>query len=129
MHGSRRGLLIGAAIANERYFTMKPGSIRLLLIVLTAMAAQAIAQQATTPVNPVQRELIYCADQMSHEEREAYRAKMQATRSAAEKEALRTAHRRDMQERARAAGREGQCEPLGPGGIGPGAGQSRGPAK
>jgi hypothetical protein len=54
---------------------------------------------------------------------------MQATRSVAEKEALRTAHRRDMQERARAAGREGQCEPLGPRGPGFGAGQGRGPAK
>lgn len=107
---------------------MKQRSIHLLLA-LTATAVQAIAQPATAPANPVQRELIYCADQMSHEERETYRAKMQATRSAAEKEALRTTHRSEMQERARAAGREGQCEPLGPRGTGLGAGQGRGPAK
>lgn len=112
---------------------MKQRSIRLLLLALTAAAAQAVAQPAAAPASPVQRELIYCADQMSHEERAAYRAKMQATRSAAEKEALRTAHRREMQERARAAGREGQCQPLGPRGTGlgagQGAGQGRGPAK
>lgn len=106
---------------------MRP--IRLLSLTMLAMSLQAFAQPATAPANPVQRELIYCADQMSHEEREAYRAKMQATRSAAEKEALRAAHRRDMQERARAAGREGQCEPLGPRGIGLGAGQGRGQPK
>lgn len=108
---------------------MKQRTIRLLLLALTALATQAVAQPATVPASSVQRELIYCADQMSHEEREAYRAKMRATRSAAEKEALRAAHRRDMQERARAAGRERQCEPFGPRGIGFGAGQGRGPAR
>lgn len=101
-------------------------TIQLLPLTVLAMSLQAFAQPATGPVNPVQRELIYCADLMNHEEREAYRAKMQATRSAAEKETLRTAHRRDMQERARAAGREGQCEPLGPRGRGQGGGQGGG---
>jgi hypothetical protein len=108
-------------------------NIRLLLLALTVIATQAAAQQATAPANPVQRELIYCAGQISHEEREAYRVKMQAARTPEAKEALRTTHRRDMQERARAAGREGQCEPLGPRGsgqgAGSGAGQGRGPAK
>lgn len=104
-------------------------TIHLLPLTMLAMSWQAIARPATAPANPVQRELIYCADQMSHEERAAYRAKMQATRSAAEKEALRTAHRREMQERARAAGREGQCEPPGPRGTGIGAGQGGRPAK
>jgi hypothetical protein len=108
-------------------------NIRLLLLALTAAAAQAGAQQATAPANPVQRELIYCAGQISHEEREAYRVKMQAARTPEAKEALRTAHRIEMQGRARAAGREGQCEPLGPRGsgqgAGSGAGQGRGPAK
>ena len=104
-------------------------TIYLLPLTMLAMSWQAIAQPATAPASLVQRELIYCADQMSHEEREAYRATMQATRSAAEKEALRTAHRRDMQERARAAGREGQCQPLGPRGRGPGGALGGGPAK
>jgi hypothetical protein len=112
---------------------MKQRTIRLLLLVLPAMAAQAVAQPATAPANPDQRELIYCAGQMSHEEREAYRAKMQAARTPEAKQALRAAHRSEMQERARAAGREGPCEPLGPRGggqgAGQGAGQGRGPAK
>jgi hypothetical protein len=74
--------------------------------------------------------LLHCAGQMSHEERQSYRAKMQAARTPEAKEALRTLHRSEMQERARAAGREGQCEPLGPRGggqgAGPGAGQGAG---
>ncbi len=90
---------------------MKPRASHLLPLALLATALPAFAQPATTPANPVQRELIYCADQISHEEREAYRAKMQAARTLEAKEALRTAHRREMQERARAAGREGECEP------------------
>ena len=112
---------------------MKLRAFHLLPLTLLATALPAFAQPATTPANPVQRELIYCADQMSHEEREAHRAKMQAARTLEAKEALRTAHRREMQERARAAGREGQCQPLGPRGsgqgAGPGAGQGRGLAK
>jgi hypothetical protein len=108
---------------------MKQRNIHLLLLALTAAAAQAVAQPVTAPANPVQRELIYCADRMSHEEREAYRAKMQAARTPEAKEALRTAHRSERQERARTAGREGQCEPLGQPGSGQGAGQGRGPAK
>ena len=112
---------------------MKRRIPRLRLPVVTATAAHAVAQPETPPANPVQRELIYCADQMSHEEREAYRVKMQAARTPEAKQALRAAHRSEMQERARAAGREGQCAPLGPRGsgqgAGQGAGQGRGPAK
>jgi hypothetical protein len=99
---------------------MKPYAIHVLLLILLATAVPAFAQPATTPANPVQRELIYCADQMSHEEREAHRVKMQAARTPEAKEALRTAHRVEMQERTRAARREGQCEPLGKTGRGQG---------
>jgi hypothetical protein len=95
-------------------------AFHLLPLVLLATPLSAFAQPATTSANPVQRELIYCADQISHEEREAYRAKMQAARTLEAKEALRNAHRREMQERARAAGREGQCEPRGQPGRGQG---------
>lgn len=106
---------------------MKLRAFHLLPLVLLAPALPAFAQPATTPVNPVRRELIYCADQISHEEREAYRAKMQAARTPEAKQALRTAHRREMQERVRAAGREGQCEPRGQPGRGQGyrGGQAR----
>ena len=90
---------------------MRFRSFHVLSFALLATASPAFAQPVTPPANPVPRELIYCADQISHEEREAYRAKMQAARTLEAKEALRNAHRREMQERARAAGREGQCEP------------------
>ncbi len=99
---------------------MKLRAFHLLLLALLAPALAAFAQPPTTPANPVERELIYCADLISHEEREAYRAKMQAARTLEAKEALRAAHRREMQERARAAGREGQCEPRGQPGRGQG---------
>ena len=99
---------------------MKLRVFHLLSLTLLATALPAFAQPATTPANPVQRELIYCADQISHEERQAYRAKMQEARTLEAKEALRTAHRREMQERVRAAGREGQCEPRGQPGRGQG---------
>jgi hypothetical protein len=85
----------------------------LLAAALAGLALAAQAQQAQPPRASEARELIYCADLMSHEEREAYRAKMRATRKPEEKEALRAEHRRDMQERARQAGREGQCETAG----------------
>lgn len=60
-----------------------------------------------------QRELIYCADQMTHEEREAYRAKMRAARTQEEKAALRQSHQQEMQLRVRQRGLDAnQCEPL-----------------
>jgi len=99
---------------------MKPREICLLPLILLTTGLSAFAQPVAAPANPVQRELIYCADQMSHEEREAYRVKMQAARTPEAREALRTAHRIEMQERARAAGREGQCAPLGQPGRGQG---------
>lgn len=82
-------------------------------LLAAVLAGLALAAQAQQPRAPQARELIYCADLMSHEEREAYRARMRATRNPEEKEALRAEHRRDMQERARQAGREGQCETAG----------------
>ena len=92
---------------------MTQHTTHLLLLALAATAAQVFAQPTNAPATVVQRELIYCAGQMSPAEREAYRTKMQATRSAAEKDALRATHRSEMRERARAAGREDQCEPRG----------------
>ncbi len=96
---------------------MTQHTTHLLLLALAATATQAFAQPSTAPATLVQRELIYCAGQMSPEERAAYRTKMQATRSAAEKDALRATHRSEMRERARAAGREDECEPRGPKGA------------
>jgi hypothetical protein len=99
---------------------MKSLKIFLLPTLLLVSAFPSFAQSAATSANPVQRELIYCADQMSHEEREAYRAKMQAAPTRDVKEVIRAEHRRNMQERARVAGRADQCEPRAQGGGGPG---------
>lgn len=83
---------------------------RMLVAAALWMAAPAYAQNP--PSAPEARELIYCADLMSHEEREAYRAKMRAARTAEEKTAVRQAHRQEMQERARQRGSDAQCEPV-----------------
>ncbi|MHB1140498.1 MAG: hypothetical protein ACYC1T_01905 [Sulfuricaulis sp.] len=73
--------------------------------------AQGTDQAPATAAEP--RELIYCADLMTPAEREAYRARMRATRSPPERAALRQSHRDDMQARARARGLDVmQCEPL-----------------
>jgi hypothetical protein len=79
--------------------------IFLLAICLTG-SAFAQAPAATTE----KRELIYCPDRMTHEEREAYRARMQAARTYEEKEALRAAHRTDMQARVTREGAPGFCD-------------------
>ena len=86
-----------------------------LAITLCAVSAPAQAQSAGEQPQGVaeQRELIYCADKMTHEEREAYRASMRAARTPAEKAALRQAHQQEMQARARQSGGDAeQCIPL-----------------
>ena len=65
------------------------------------------------PGPPERRELIYCADLMSHGEREDYRSRMRAAATWEERQALRAAHRTEMQERARQAGRSGECDGAG----------------
>lgn len=85
------------------------------LVMAALWALPALAQDAdqapATAAEP--RELIYCADLMTPAEREAYRARMRATRSPPERAALRQAHRDDMRARARARGLDAmQCEPL-----------------
>ncbi|MEW6514227.1 MAG: hypothetical protein AB1443_09510 [Pseudomonadota bacterium] len=81
-----------------------------LLVPFLTLSALTFAQPASPPVEP--RELIYCADRMTHEEREAYRAKMRAARTLDEKQAIRAAHRAEMQ--ARAAAQSGvTCDPPG----------------
>ncbi|MBI4996954.1 MAG: hypothetical protein HZA64_12705 [Rhodocyclales bacterium] len=66
------------------------------------LAGPAGAQPTAAPQE--RRELIYCADRMTPEEREAYRAGMRAARTLEEKQALRAAHRAEMQARAAAQG-------------------------
>lgn len=81
-----------------------------LLVPFLLLTALAFAQTANPPVEP--RELIYCADRMTPEEREAYRARMRAARTLEERQAIRAAHRSEMQ--ARAAAQPGvSCDPPG----------------
>jgi len=83
-------------------------------IVLAFLACAWVLPAAAQPAPAAEpRELIYCADLMSHAEREAYRQRMHAAPTREAREAARAAHRADMQERARQAGREGQCETAG----------------
>ncbi len=84
------------------------GTRAALFFVMFCCASPVYAQ--SPPVE--QRELIYCADQMTHEERETYRAKMRTARTAEEKALIRQAHQQEMQKRGRLSGKEAQCEPL-----------------
>lgn len=97
----------------------------LTLVVLSSLASVVMAQEPSVPVE--KRELIYCADLMTHEEREAYRTKMQAARTIEEKTKIRADHQTIMQARAVSQSRAGVCEPQGQGpGLGRGPGQGLG---
>ena len=84
--------------------------LELLLVPFFALSTLAFAQPAP-PVEP--RELIYCADRMTPEERAAYRAQMRAARTLEERQAIRAAHRAEMQARARQQPADIYCEPPG----------------
>lgn len=83
----------------------------LSLLLLTALVVPVGAQPADVPLE--KRELIYCADRMTPEERAAYRAKMRAASSLEERQAIRAAHRAEMQTRARQEPVEIYCDPPG----------------
>lgn len=81
------------------------------LLLVPLLVGTTVAQ---TPQPPVEkRELIYCADRMTHEEREAYRARMRAARTIEEKDKIRAAHQAEMRARAASQGAAGQCVPTG----------------
>jgi len=85
-------------------------------LAMTALCTlPAWAQEAGEPPAAAAepRELIYCAEQMTPAEREAYRARMRVARTPQEKSVVRQAHRDQMQARARERGLDVmQCEPL-----------------
>jgi acetyl-CoA carboxylase carboxyltransferase component len=79
---------------------------------LCSLPASAADREQVSSPDEQQRELIYCADLMTHEEREAYRASMRTARSQQEKAALRQAHQEEMRARARERGLDPiECEP------------------
>lgn len=69
----------------------------LLLAALLLFAAAAPAQE-------VKRELIYGAEMMTRDEREAYRQSLQRAKGEEEAKKVRERHREQMQRRARARG-------------------------
>ena len=93
----------------NRLFRSLFGMVFAILCSLPAWAADK--EQVASP-EAQQRELIYCADLMTHEEREAYRASMRAARSSPERSRLRHAHQQAMRANARERGIDPiECEP------------------
>ena len=87
-----------------------------MLLVLAAFCSVPASAKDSEPspssAEP-QRELIYCADLMTSEEREAYRELMRAARTPQEQSELRAAHQEQMHARARELGLDPvECEPL-----------------
>lgn len=94
---------------NRLYNTM----FGLALAVLCSLSALATDTEQPSSSAEQQRELIYCADLMTHEEREAYRTRMRAARSPQEKAEIRKAHQEEMRARIRERGLDPmECEPL-----------------
>ncbi|HEX5635953.1 MAG TPA: hypothetical protein VFY78_02610, partial [Gammaproteobacteria bacterium] len=90
-------------------------SVAILISLATFFSASTSADETEKTSPPAQppRELIYCADLMTHEEREAYRASMRSAQTPQERAELRQAHQEMMRARARERGLDDvACEPL-----------------
>lgn len=86
--------------------------IGLAFAILCSLPVWATDQEQVSSTEEPGRELIYCADLMTHEEREAYRARMRAARTQEEKAAVRQAHQQAMRARAKERGLDPiECEP------------------
>ena len=84
----------------------------LVFAFLCSLPAWAADKEQLTLSAKQPRELIYCAEYMTPEEREAYRARMRAARTAEEQAVVRQAHQAAMQARLREQGLDpGVCEP------------------
>ena len=84
----------------------------LVFAILCSLPAWAADKEPVATTANQQREIIYCADYMTHEEREAYRAQMRAARTPDEKAAVRQAHQNEMRARLNKRGIDPvECEP------------------
>ncbi len=84
----------------------------LAFVTLSGLPALAADTDKSPSETRQKRDLIYCADLMTHEERVAYRERMRAARTPQEKAEIRQAHQKEM--RARAIERNldpMECEP------------------
>lgn len=73
------------------------------LALAALLSLPALAEDTKQPPSSTEqtRELIYCADLMTHEEREAYRASMREASTPQERAEVRKAHQEEMHARAR----------------------------
>lgn len=84
----------------------------IVIAIFCSLPVWAADKNPVSSPDEQQRELIYCADYMTHEEREAYRAQMRAARTQQEKAAVRQAHHNAMQARLKERGIDPiECEP------------------
>lgn len=84
----------------------------LVFTILCSLPAWAADKEQVASSATAQRELIYCADFMTQEEREAYRTQMRAARTPEEKAAVRQAHQEAMRIRLSEQGIDlADCEP------------------
>lgn len=84
----------------------------LAAVTLGSLPVSAADQGQASSPEVQQRELIYCAGQMTHEEREAYRARMQAAATPQAQAEVRQAHQAEMRMRVRQRGIDPiECEP------------------
>ena len=82
-----------------------------ILILLGSTASASDAEKTTTSKEQTRR-LIYCAEFLTHEERESYRARMRAAGGQKVRAEIREAHREEMRDRIRKSGKDPQvCEP------------------
>ena len=83
------------------------------IVLLASMTASVADKEKPTASAEQTRKLIYCADLMTHEEREAYRTRMRAAQSPQQRAELRQAHREAMRSRARERDMDPKvCEPM-----------------
>lgn len=110
-------------------------TMTLAVLMLSAGAVQAADQQRDRDRihNPAaatqaqQQEQVYGSELMTPEERAAHRAKMRAAKTAAEREAIRLQHHKEMQVRAKQQGLIlPDTPPAQGGGMGPGQGMGSG---
>ena len=88
------------------------GLIGIAFVILCSLPVWAADKEPVSSPQKLQRELIYCADLMTHEEREAYRARMRAAGTQEEKAAVRQSHQEAMRARAHERGLDPlECEP------------------
>jgi ABC-type sugar transport system substrate-binding protein len=125
------------ALAVQCYTTNKSkfrkASTMMKRTVIIAALATALTLSAGVSIGANQQETVYGSQIMTQQERNEYRTKMRAAKTAEEREQIRKVHHERMKERAKALGITLPDEPpargggMGPGGggMGPGGGRGR----